>query len=337
MPQERDPADFWEEDADLDEGDPGAGDNPGAADNPGAQEEEEDDLFAGLDEETATRLKAEFDTRVQARTKQEIDQFRGNYGRRFNAVRQDLEARGMTVDEQGRVAVVDPGKFRQHAVEFALGGGQQAQQQEEAITLDPYDTQEELTRKANLIAQRAADKARTEAQKEVAELRGIVQQLVGGGVQEEAQAVLEEYQAAEWGEDPLFSETFQAVYDGLPLAQQQDPLMVRRAALFALDDVKLKRGGKPQKAAGGTRATGTPLSTRRVAAGAARSGLGLIGASQDTGNRKAAEEKHWAERAAALTEMTGEEVTPAQAKALAQDATGRSYQEVRARETRGRR
>jgi hypothetical protein len=343
MPQERDPADFWEEDADLDEGDPGAGGNPGGADNPGGQEEEEeagDDLFAGLDEETATRLKAEFDTRVQNQAKQQFDQFRGNYGRRFNQVVNDLQERGLTVDDKGRVAVVDPQKFRQHAVEFALGGGTQQQaKQDEEITLDPYDTQEELTRKANLIAQRAAEKAREEALKEVGELRGVVQQLMGGGVAETVHATLDEYGAGEWTEDPLFEQSFNQHLQTLPLQQQSNPGMIRKVTLWALDDVKLERGGKPQKAAEGerSRTSGIPLSTRGAANGAARSGLGLIGPSQDTGNRKAAEDKYWAERAQVLSEMTGDTVTPAQAKSLASDPTGRAYQETRAREQRGKR
>ncbi|HEU4753095.1 MAG TPA: hypothetical protein VFU47_08300, partial [Armatimonadota bacterium] len=210
----------WDpEDEELDEPE---GEPEGAA-----AEEEPDDPEAEIERRAAARAE-----QLAAQMAQErINEFKGNYGRRFGRVIEQLKARGEVVDEEGNVGVTDPAKLLQSVT--GLLPGQKPGAAEEDPEPDPvYDPQgyRDWTRRQ---LKREVEAAVKPLQQALEQTRGLAAQPLLSGVASQAAEALQGYGLGDVTEHPQFTQIItQAMrQSGIPEEQWGDPEAVEMVAL----------------------------------------------------------------------------------------------------------
>jgi F0F1-type ATP synthase membrane subunit b/b' len=260
----------------------------------GPEPEEDDpapDPLADYDDDTRALIEQEREkarAEAKAEAESEIGDFKAKYGRRYNATIKDLRDQGYDVADDGKVLVRDANQaaaaFKNNVVPLALGQAPTAQ--EEEITLDPYDTAEELTRKANALADRKVSKAVEEATKPLMEalneIRGYMGQQAEAPAEEAARAQLEKIGLGAVADDPEFAKEYRAALkQGASQYGPQvlhDPGFIRMTAgMVAMnmpDDV-LQKARQPVQ--------GGPSPQQRASA-AMRNSTGALGPSRGMGS-----------------------------------------------------
>lgn len=285
--------------------------------------EEADDPLADLDEETRTRLEAHYAAREEAVAARARDEEQKRFHRatgRWGHASQVFDSEfGVTVDESGRPAVVDPQKFRAAADRFAAASTAPAATPEEDEPLDIYNP-EKLQQQVQARTQREVKAAVQPLMEAIERLGGQLLEQATPTYAEGARPFLAQVGQEELLETPEFRTAFRQALAGFPADQQRTPMAQQMAAGMALPVVLQQRAQNPPEAQ-------PPRRDPRAAATqqAARAGLAQIGGSRDSGGRPApdAADTAVAEELAAM--FPGERITPAMARALADDPTGREY------------
>lgn len=226
-------------------------DEAGYEPEPEADEPEQvDDPLADYDDDTRALIEAEREKardEAEAAAEAKINDFKGNYGRRYNATIQDLRAQGYDVADDGKVLVRDANRaaasFKEQVVPLALG--QQPPQAEEEITLDPYDTAEELTRKANILAKRESARAVEAATKPLMDrldqLLGVVGTQARGPAEQQARAELATLGLEALADEEEFAANFNSAIDAAVkqhgVAVLNNPDLIRSTAGLAAFNV----------------------------------------------------------------------------------------------------
>lgn len=180
--------------------------------------------------------------KIETAEKQKFEEYRKDYGRRFDQVHRDARALGMEIDKDGHILPAKQAPEKPKPAETA----------EAEILFDPYDSPEEATRKMRLLAHQEAQKL---AAAEVGPLRAEVEALrkrqTASTLQfsqplSRAESFLDD--VAPWAKgDTLFQEHFQAAMATLPEEALLDEDAINMAAGVALAHTRsaYKQQGKP--------------------------------------------------------------------------------------------
>ena len=217
------------------------------ADDPeGIGDEGADDPLAGLNEEQRAAVEA----RTAALVEEQINQFKGNYGRRFGAAIADARSKGLDIGEDGAVLIRDP-----QAAAKALGitvaqAEQQMQRQEDldpldepidAFNEDPETTEAKIRRRAEKIADERFNKRFGELEERLARAEGAAYRPINQAVPDLAREALDGWGHGIYAEHPEFAETVtkmaQSMANGDPQALT-DPKLVEMAAMAAVTLLK---------------------------------------------------------------------------------------------------
>ncbi len=281
---------------------------------PKDEEEQQDDPFSDLDED----LKAKALEYGKALAQQEINQFKGSYGKRFNQLKKDLQEAGLdAADGTGKLVIGDPRRVAQFAGQFIPGalqspgttGGQAADEDEiPDQILDPKGYRDWLKQENQ--------RNNSPVLEELRALKEAIIQTRMPDTLNQARGVLEAYGWEGLAENADFQKAYRAAMAQAAPGEMGDPETVETCALMAVSYVRKQNDGKLPKP--------QPRKENPY-----RESLDQTGRSRGEGGpRSGGFTEQELEGAKFLTNMYGREVSPAEYRALGEDAGGTSYRKV---------
>jgi hypothetical protein len=292
----------------------------GADDSQETGEEEADDLLSGLSDEQ----KAEIERRAQARADEQINQFKGSYGRRFGAAIADARNKGLDIGEDGTVLIRDP-QAAAKALGITVAQAEQRMTEQQATDpldepIDAYnDDPATVQQKIQRQIQKGIESALTPLKSELEQVRGTAYRPVLDAIPNIGREHLETYGLGHIADHPEFDETLQGTLQALAAQNPKaltDPKAIAAAAMFIVPMLEETLPDDVRRRAADTRKGQDPAA---LAAEARRAALGRNGVSRHTPARSGAftdEEIAGAEELKEMFPGSAERMTPAMVGAL---------------------
>ncbi len=204
------------------------------------EEEEAPDPLADLDEDTRTNVDALIEARAKALADEQTNTLRGSLGK-WGQAKKELDALGIVVDDSGHVGAADPAKLSAYAQQFRETPTEKAP--EEDLTINPWDTPEDMDRKVSLRVAKATETAMKPILDQMQALSGFLGQQSLPTATAAAKPWLDTIGLGHVADSPDFQQGMALALKDVPLAQRQDPATIRAAAgmvLGALSDETLR-------------------------------------------------------------------------------------------------